>query len=304
MIVNPLDNSLFLPTAYRFAAILLTILPIILVIARRRLRSLGHDVLFQRWLSWAVIGPLYLCSVLAGEAFLTGLVILATFLGLREYAQLVEIPNRYRTVLLAMGLLAAPVAAFSLEVFALLPPLLLIIATLQPLAFGDLRTGVRHLAFAALGWGYIAWFLAHLILIGEHVQGGSGLLVAMGLGVAMSDVGAFTVGKLLGRHKLLPRVSPNKTWEGVAGNFAGAYLGVALTHYALPDSGFLPLMIALPLVISVGAIWGDLVESAIKREFQAKDAGTWLPGFGGLLDRIDSLLIVAPLTYYVARILS
>ena len=81
-------------------------------------------------------------------------------------------------------------------------------------------------------------------------------------------------------------------------------LGVALTNYALPDSGFLPLVIGLPLVIAVGAIWGDLVESSIKREFQVKDTGTWLPGFGGLLDRIDSLLIVAPFTYYTVRLVS
>ena len=135
------------------------------------------------------------------------------------------------------------------------------------------------------------------------VQGGAEAECALA-SIEWKACTAFTVGKLLGRHKLLPRISPNKTWEGVAGNVIGAYLGVALTNYALPDSGFLPLVIGLPLVIEVGAIWGDLVESSIKREFQVKDAGTWLPGFGGLLDRIDSLLIVAPLTYYTVRLVS
>ena len=173
---------------------------------------------------------------------------------------------------------------------------------MQPLAFGDVRAGVRHLAFAALGWGYVAWFLAHLVLLSSHVEGGSGILLAMGLAVALSDVGAFAVGKALGRHHMAPRVSPNKTWEGAIGNFVGAYAGVAVMGFALPDDYLWVLTLALPAVIALGAIWGDLVESVIKREFGAKDAGSWLPGFGGILDRIDSLLLVAPLTYYFMRL--
>ena len=200
-------------------------------------------------------------------------------------------------------MIAGPVALASLDGFFLLPPLLLIVATLQPLVFGDVRSGVRHLAFAALGWGLIAWFLAHIVLIHEHVDGGPGILLAVGLAVAMSDVGAFVVGKAVGRHKMAPRISPNKTWEGGAGNLIGAYLGVGVMGFALPEQMFRVLVLALPPVIALGAIWGDLVESAIKREFQAKDAGAWLPGFGGLLDRIDSLLIVVPLTYYFLKLL-
>jgi phosphatidate cytidylyltransferase len=169
--------------------------------------------------------------------------------------------------------------------------------------FGGARAGVRHLAFAALGWGYLAWFLAHLVLTHEYVDGGPGILLAMGLAIAMSDVGAFTVGKIFGRHRIAPRISPNKTWEGAAGSFLGAYLGVALMAFALPDGSFWLLAATLPLVIAIGAVWGDLVESAIKREFEAKDAGTWLPGFGGLLDRIDSLVLVAPLTYYSVKLI-
>ncbi len=68
--------------------------------------------------------------------------------------------------------------------------------------------------------------------------------------------------------------------------------------FALPRDNVIALMIVLTMLVGAGAIWGDLVESAIKREFGAKDAGTWLPGFGGILDRIDSLIIVAPLAYY------
>jgi phosphatidate cytidylyltransferase len=201
-----------------------------------------------------------------------------------------------------MGVIAAPIALVSLDGFHLLPPLLLIIATLQSLVFGGVRAGVRHLAFAVLGWGYIAWFLAHMMLIHKYIEGGPGILLAVGLAVAMSDVGAFVIGRLFGRHKMAPRISPNKTWEGAAGNLIGAYLGVVLMSFALPEKTFWVLIVVLPVVVALGAIWGDLVESAIKREFKVKDAGVWLPGFGGLLDRIDSLLLVVPLTYYFLRL--
>jgi len=249
-----------------------------------------------------VIAPIYLFAVLSGQITTLLLVTFLVFQGLREYAHLVDLPRTYRWVLIGMGVIVAPIALVSLDGFHLLPPLLLIIATLQPLVFSHVRVGVRHLAFAALGWGYIAWFLAHMLLIHKSIDGGSGILLAVGLAVAMSDVGAFVLGRSFGRHKMAPRISPNKTWEGTAGNFLGAYLGVALMGFALPQGAFWWLAVALPLVIALGAIWGDLVESVIKREFEVKDAGAWLPGFGGLLDRIDSLLLVVPLTYYFLRL--
>ena len=117
----------------------------------------------------------------------------------------------------------------------------------------------------------------------------------------LSDVGAFTVGSLLGRHRLAPVLSPNKTWEGLGGNVVGAYAGLAVMQFALPDDSLWLILSTLPLVVAVGAIWGDLFESLIKREFAVKDAGSLLPGMGGLLDRLDSLIFVIPLGYYYLR---
>ncbi|HMA35480.1 MAG TPA: phosphatidate cytidylyltransferase, partial [Chloroflexia bacterium] len=124
---------------------------------------------------------------------------------------------------------------------------------------------------------------------------GQGILLALGTATALSDVGAFVVGSRLGGPKLAPGISPNKTWAGAAGNLLGAYLGTGLLAFALPASW---LLAVLPLIVAGGAIWGDLLESRIKREFGAKDAGNWLPGFGGLLDRVDSLILVGPLVFY------
>jgi phosphatidate cytidylyltransferase len=303
LLVNPLDDPLFLATLYRWAILLLMGFVGVVFASRRRSTRLRDDVLFVRWRTWAFIAPIYLLSVLGGLLPTAALVIWLTFQGLTEYSRLVGLSPAYRRILVAMGLAVPPIASISLDGFYLMAPLLLIIATLQPLVLGNEPGGVRQLAFASFGWGYLAWFMGHMLLIRQHVAGGAGLLLVLGLAVALSDVGAFTFGKAFGQHKLSPRLSPNKTVEGVAGNFLGAYVGVAVMHYALPESLKIIAFAGLPILIGIGSLWGDLVESAFKREFGVKDAGTWLPGFGGLLDRIDSLLIVLPLSYYLFRML-
>jgi phosphatidate cytidylyltransferase len=301
VISNPLASPLFVPTAAVVGGLLGVALLLLLVVERRQLGELRRSVLFQRWAVWALIAPLYSLAFLGGSLPALGLVSLIVAQALREYSRLVQLPSLYEWVLLAMGLAVGPLAIWAPDALFSGLPLLLIVATLQPLLSQDVRSGMRHLAFAALGFAYLPLLLGHLLLIHAWLPGGPGLLLALGMAVALSDVGAFAIGKSFGRHRLAPLVSPNKTWEGALGNVVGAYLGLGLMSFALP-AGLPPLLrVLLPLLVAAGAIWGDLVESLLKREFGTKDAGAWLPGFGGLLDRIDSLIVVAPLSYHVLR---
>ena len=125
-------------------------------------------------------------------------------------------------------------------------------------------------------------------------EAGMGWVALALFGTAVSDVCAFVVGSLLKGPKLAPHLSPGKTWAGLAGNLLGGAIALALIAPML-----LPLSAgwdALAIVaIGGGGCVGDLAESLLKRAAGVKDAGTWLPGFGGLLDRVDSLLVVAPL---------
>jgi phosphatidate cytidylyltransferase len=116
-----------------------------------------------------------------------------------------------------------------------------------------------------------------------------------------SDSAAFYGGKAFGKHKLAPNVSPGKTWEGAAAGMLASLLLAAAAHYwFFPE---LPLKFALPLaaVMNIVGVLGDLTESALKRSAGAKDTAQILPGHGGMLDRIDSLLFNAPLIYYFAH---
>jgi phosphatidate cytidylyltransferase len=303
LISNPLANPFFPPTLYVAGGVLAGTFVILLAVARFDFRRLSSGVLFKRWRVWAVIAPVYGLSILSGQLPTLALLSLLVYQGLREYSRITGLPRTYERVTICLGLLAGVLATLSMDLFRVIPPVLLAFGTLLPLVFYRRSSGIRHLAFAALGWGYIAWFLAHMMLVYNYVDGGPGILLPVGMATALSDVGAFTAGKLFGRHKLSLRLSPNKTWEGVGGNVAGAYLGIWLMGFALPAGFHLILLLGLPLVVSVGALWGDLLESAIKREFEVKDAGTWLAGFGGLLDRVDSLIIVVPLLFYSMQLL-
>lgn len=116
-----------------------------------------------------------------------------------------------------------------------------------------------------------------------------------------ADAGGYYIGKNFGKHKLVPKISPGKTWEGVIGGiiFSSAFAAIASATF-FPE---LPYKLSIPLAIimTVVGLFGDLSESAMKRGSNTKDAANILPGHGGLLDRLDSLLFNAPILYYFAR---
>ena len=154
-----------------------------------------------------------------------------------------------------------------------------------------------------LGVLYVALLGAHLVATrtGFSQTLSAHLLSFFFLVLLGSDTGAYYTGRALGKHKLAPAISPGKTWEGVAGGVVAALAMAALSHFWFFRE--LPLKWALPLalVMTVLGILGDLTESALKRGAGAKDAAKLLPGHGGVLDRLDSLLFNAPLIYYFGR---
>ena len=144
----------------------------------------------------------------------------------------------------------------------------------------------------------VGFFLAHVPLIMRLQNGAKLLLFLTGITVA-SDSVAFFIGKAFGRHKLCPSVSPKKSIEGLVGGLIGGSAGgliVALLFF--PDFALFKVLICSTLLTAIGVL-GDLTESLLKRHAGIKDSGTILPGHGGLLDRMDSLLLAAPAFYYL-----
>ena len=143
-----------------------------------------------------------------------------------------------------------------------------------------------------LGMAWIALGLGHLLLLRDVPEHGRLAVFTVLLAVFADDTAAYLVGRLVGRHKLAPSLSPGKTWEGFV---AGTLAAIAVAFFALYEQDFLtiPESIVLGAAIALAGAAGDLFESALKRDLQVKDSGQLLGGHGGMLDRIDSLLFAS-----------
>jgi len=171
-----------------------------------------------------------------------------------------------------------------------------------------------NLAAAALAILYVGGLLGFLIQlrllpVASNVShGGLLAMLTMIIVVKTTDIGAYTAGRLWGRHKMAPKLSPGKTWEGVLGGVAFAIVGALLAFGPLANSlgvasqrEWLPWLVGVvvyALLVSAAGILGDLAESLLKRDAGVKDSSDWLPGFGGVLDLLDSLLVAAPVAYF------
>ncbi|WP_406253085.1 phosphatidate cytidylyltransferase [Streptomyces atratus] len=234
----------------------------------------------KRWRTWALVAPVFLGAYFLGGG---GTFALAAGLGVvaaGEFARMAGLRRGDLAVLVTAAVALPALAWLAPQLLDVRAAALLLVATaLPPVLGGDDRAGFTRAARTAFGLLWIPVALTGLVTLGDTG-------VAVGLAVALGDVGAWCGGTALGRRGPLARplspLSPNKTWAGVL----GAAVATALPLLVL--GGF-----AFPLWAAVigGCVLGDLLESMVKRESGVKDAGSWLPGFGGLLDRIDSLLV-------------
>lgn len=163
--------------------------------------------------------------------------------------------------------------------------------------------GVGVLALAYIG--VLLSFVVQMRFLGPNGASGVAALASLVIVVKMGDTGAYTVGRLIGRTKLVPRLSPGKTIEGSAGGLLFSVAGAAFCALWLVPrlSGAAgegidwPGWIAYGVVVSIAGMLGDLAESLLKRDVGRKDSSTWMPGFGGVLDLLDSILLAAPVAY-------
>jgi phosphatidate cytidylyltransferase len=253
------------------------------------------------WMGFLIVPPVIFLIAIGPPSILFLMVLLATFFGLREFYNLALPHSKQaeRIVGMGLGLILSLILSYSdmKVVFPFIVFLLLFLSVLFMRTSENLSSTISNIGITLFGIFYIGFLLSHVSLIRKMEDGMLWVLFLIAT-VWAGDISAFLSGSLFGRHKLYPKISPKKTYEGLGGAIVGTVI-VALAFARL----FIPHLQRWPcilLAIGIGILGqlGDFAESMLKRSAQVKDSGSLIPGHGGMLDRLDSFLFSAPFLHY------
>ncbi len=274
-------------------------------------KSFLHSSIFLRVAASVVFIPCFIVITRTGGYHFIALIDALIFIGMWEFYRMLEAKGiyPYKAIGITCGLILSWYVFFRNGMYAnLFLTLALITLMCMELTRRQTREAVYHISSTVFGVIYVAFLGSHLILLREHPLsisldyslGASFVFLAVVVTWA-GDTGAYIVGKILGRHPLIPRLSAKKTREGSVGGMICSVIGALVAKQTFAP--YLDLWQALLLGVMVGAIGqlGDLFESLVKRDLNVKDASDTIPGHGGILDRFDSLFFTAPLTYYLIK---
>ena len=257
----------------------------------------------QRTVSWLVLAPLIVVPILLGAAWTVGAVGLLSLLCYREYARASGLfREKLVSLIVVLGILAVTFAVIDhwYGLFMALGPLTIAVMAAVSILPDRPEGYVQRVALGVFAFAMFGVGLGHLGYMANDADFRPILLMLL-VSVEMNDVFAYLVGRTIGRRRLCPRTSPNKTLGGALGAVVLTTPLVAILGHFVFAGGPMDRihhLVALGLIISVGGQLGDLMLSSIKRDIGIKDTGVTIPGHGGLLDRFDSLLLVAPAVFH------
>ena len=276
------------------------------------LRLAGANVAspLRTYRGWLVMIPIVLGAFFLGrEATIVGVTLLAA-IGFREFARATGLyEDWWMTGIVYLAIVALGAVSLVPDPrlgspgwygFFMAAPVFVIAAILLvPIARNRARGQLQKVALAILGFIYFGWMFMHLGFL-ANTGNAYGYLLFLVFAVELNDVAAFTFGRMFGKRKLRERISPNKTLAGSVGAIAVSLVLPWLLSFSFPH--FSPALLVLTgLIVGVGGQLGDLVISYIKRDIGIKDMGATIQGHGGILDRVDSMIFVAPIFFHMVR---
>jgi len=256
----------------------------------------------KRIIAALVLTPLFLILIIKGSyVHYSMLVVVLASLGLWEYFNLIgdRVDRRLRNIGILWGVLLAGGfhVGSSQVIIAMLALGFISVCLVRLSKVGDLGTVFQEIGYTFLGPLYVGLLLGHLSLIRSTLEGREWTLLLF-FTIWMGDIAAFYTGLSIGKHKLYPEISPNKTIEGAIGGTLGCFMVVAAAKVFYMNQLSVVDVAVLSIGIAVMGQLGDLCESMFKRAAGVKDSGNIIPGHGGVLDRFDSVLFAAPFLYY------
>ena len=258
--------------------------------------------MWLKYSAWFIMAPLITVPLILGRYWIQAAFLVMSLYAFEEYSRAVGLWRHRPHVWLArtcIVLIYVPVAISWFALFVAMPAYLIIIIFAFPVARDEYEGMIQRTCLTVLGVLYFGWFLAHLAFL-MNVAAGRALLPAFLLVVVVNDSAAYLIGSSFGRRPLVPKMSPNKTVEGTLGALAITMGVMFAVRFALGEISLLHLLL-LGFLLSVGGTVGDLTISMIKRDVHIKDAGRLIPGHGGLLDRLDSIIFTAPIFFYFMK---
>ena len=283
------------------------------VIALRRLQpKKDFSELSARVRAWWMMAAVFFAAILVSNRISLIFFALLSFWAMKEYVTLLRTrPADHHALVLTF--LAVPIQYLWIGLnppwygmFIIFIPVYMLLSLPVRMVLSKETKGFVESA-SQIQWGMMIFvfglshmaYLLTLPALGNTLANGRTLVLFLVFVVEMSDVLQYIWGKTLGRHKILPTISPNKTWEGFIGGIASAMLLSLAIRFLTPFSIGETLMVSL--FITVAGFCGGAVMSAVKRDFGVKDFGSVIPGHGGMLDRVDSLCYAAPIFFHYVR---
>lgn len=290
---------------------LLSLASLIVFVLKKARPEKNYGELNQRVNSWWIMIVLFTLAIALSRELSVAFFGFVSFLALKEYFSLIQTRRADRRVLF-WAYLAIPAQYWWVHIgwygmfIIFIPVYMFLFLPMRMIMIGETRDFLR--AAGTLHWGMMTtvFSLSHLSFLlalpeeRNPLGGGAGLVLYLTFLTEFNDVAQYVWGKSFGRHKIVPKVSPNKTWEGFLGGvFTSLLCAWLLAPWLTPLSEAHAL--AIGLIVPIAGFVGDVVVSAVKRDIGVKDSGGLLPGHGGVLDRIDSLTYTAPLFFHFVR---